>query len=214
MRGEATILPPPDGPAAEWRLPLVPTRRPKPPISRRALVDEALAARSAFDHVGFLSALTALANGPALRRVDAVARLASEAYGGEAIQLVAVLAGRWVHAMRPDFVARRRVAQTLVPKVRDVHLDASGLASLLTVDPSDDLWLDLARRMHEPPFLVFDIIGSEMARSPDAMLGSLRSAARWSMRTGEWWRMARGATWSDTCLCADCVGPHLLGGVR
>jgi hypothetical protein len=180
-------------------------------VSSRGLVHEALAAQSSFEHARFLSALTALANGPALRRVDAIARLASAAYGGEALRSVAVLAGRWVHATRPPFAERRRVAQTLAPKVWDVHLDASALVSLLTVDRSERLWLELARRMIAPPFLVFNILWSEMARFPDVMLRSLRIAARSCWRVRQWDEIASGLSWFDACGCLDCTGPHRLG---
>ncbi len=100
MCDEAMRLPSASSELSGWRLPLVASQRAVRATmrTREALVAEAIAARRTLDHVRFVSALTALASGRAVQSVEAVARLASEAYGTEATGLVATIAGRWVHA--------------------------------------------------------------------------------------------------------------------
>ena len=172
----------------------------------QSLVREVLDAQRRFHHRRFLEALRRLSIAVARPSVDAIARVASAAYGVEAVQLVASIAGRWAHATRPTVRDRRRIAQTLTPKALGLRVDATALACLLAVEADARLWLALARRMQEPPFLVFDIVRVEIARRPSPMLATLREAAREDEEIVPWWsNLARRCTFHPTCGCGDCA---------
>jgi hypothetical protein len=201
------VIPPPapgdDGSA--WKLPLAPSRSTALVArTQHGLVAEALAARRALEHRHFVSALAALACGPALRRVEPVARLASVAYGFEAVQCVTSIAGRWVHAARPSAMERRRVAQVLAPKALALNVDATVMAALLVLQLHEEHWFWFTERELVPPFLPFNLVRVEMARSR-ALRASLERAARRSARAEAWWAMARDAAWAGRCDCADCA---------
>lgn len=216
MSDEIVILPPASGLPA-WRMPRREEREARA-TGGGGLVREALAARRGFDHQGFLAALHGLRKSPAIRSAEVMARLAAEAYGVEAIQLVASLAGRWVHVARPSSAERRRIAQALSTKVALPSLDTTALACLLVLRPTESSWRLLAERMSEPPFLVFDLVRIELARRRADLLGTLASAAsggasrseatRGQERAWLWWQAARNMVWIDECGCGECRGPR------
>jgi len=219
MNDERMILPPPSSLPA-WTMPRRSGREPRA-TAVAGLVREAVAARQAFDHQGFLAALHGLRRSPVIRSAGTLADLASRAYGVDAIQVVASLAGRWVHVARPGSAERQRVAQALLSKIRPPSVDATTLACLLVLQPSASLWELLAERMSEPPFLVFDLVRVELARRPGEMRmtlaraaqdgASLSSAVGHHERAWMWWEAARKVAWSDKCGCGECLRP-LDGG--
>ena len=172
--------------------------------TQRGLVAEAIAARRALEHRHYVSALAALCCGRALRRVEPIARLASEAYGLEAVQAIASIAGRWIHAARPSAAERQRVAQVLAPKMRSLNVDATALAALLVLQPHEKHWLWFAERTVVPPFLPFALVRVELARSR-RLLASLEAAGQRCAIARVWWTMASDNALDEHCDCADCV---------
>jgi hypothetical protein len=170
------------------------------PLSR--LLEAVHAARATLQHRDFVGALTSILPHASKLTVADVVTLVEGAYGVEAVELVATLAGRWVHTHRPSTVERRRVGHVLRDRVLAIHVDATAIASALVLEPHPTLWAALAERHAILP--LFEILRHEMSARPSALVSTLEQSVRTDDAPRAWVAELAAMRSDEPCACMDC----------
>ncbi|MFI5297247.1 MAG: hypothetical protein ACHREM_04050 [Polyangiales bacterium] len=195
---ERSIHPPP---CSSTRVPVAAHTTIARPLS--ALLTTVHEARARLQHRAFVDALTSLLPHASKLVVADVGSLVAAAYGVEAVELVATLAGRWVHTRRPPLIERRRIGSVLRDRVLSIQVDATAITCALVVDPHPTLWAALAvRRPHLP---LFEILHREMSSRRPALLATLEQAVRVDDAPRAWIGELTVMTSDDPCACGDCA---------